>query len=237
MDRPERVSVCAEVIDRIKELARENHYGPGSKLPSEREFAEQLGVSRPTVREALRTLAVMGVLETRHGSGTQISTTGANVLRVPFEFLMILDQPELMDLYETRELLEVHLAGRAAERRTEEDLAAIKQALDDMSGELSDPHTTEANVRFHEAIAAAAHNPILERIMNSLYEGIRMGIELTRPAVRDWGTSFEIHRDVYEAIRRQNPADARRAMTIHMAMAIEELRRSGMGSPRGERLS
>src|SRR5690242_10298799 len=70
---PAKSSVCEDVIERIKELIREGRFGPGLKIPSERELAEQLQVSRASIREALRTLAIMGVLETRHGSGTQVS--------------------------------------------------------------------------------------------------------------------------------------------------------------------
>src|SRR5579862_3454018 len=141
------MSVCEDIIEQIKELVRSDHYGLGSKLPSERELAEQLGVSRPSVREALRTLAIMGVLETRHGSGTQVSESSQNILRAPFEFLMILDQPTLFELYETRALIEVFLAGRAAEQWTSADLEAIENALNEMRHNQSKPALlTEANV-------------------------------------------------------------------------------------------
>lgn len=225
-----KLSVCEDIIEQIKALVRSNQYRPSSRLPSERDLAEQLGVSRPSVREALRTLAIMGVLETQHGSGTRVSDSSANVLKAPFEFLMLLEQPTIFELYETRELIEVYLAGRAAERRTPDDLAAIECALADMRQGISDPASmTDPNVRFHQAVAAAAHNPVLERIMSCIHDGIRACIEATRPGVRDWIVSYEIHEQIFDAIRRQNPADARRAMTIHMAMAVDELQRVQAG--------
>jgi GntR family transcriptional repressor for pyruvate dehydrogenase complex len=205
-------------------------------LPGEREFAEQLGVSRASMREALRTLASMGLLETRPGSGTLVSTSSANLLKTPFELMLMLDQPPLHELYETRELLEVHLAGRAAEHRTEDDLAAIQGALQHMRKHLMVPaEVNKANVRFHEAIAAAAHHSVLERIMTSLHEGIRLSVEATQPAVRDWESVYEIHHRIFDAVQRKDIQDARRAMTIHMAMAFDELSRISVGGNQSQK--
>src|SRR5262245_44934190 len=125
-------SVVEEIIEQIKDLIHSERYAPSARLPSERDLAKQLKVSRPSVREALRTLTLMGVVDTRHGSGTQIAASSARVLKTPFEFLLSLDRPSMEELLEARELLEVFLAGRAAERRTQEDLGAIQRALDDM---------------------------------------------------------------------------------------------------------
>jgi GntR family transcriptional repressor for pyruvate dehydrogenase complex len=222
----EKASVCEDIIERIKAMVRESRYRPGAKIPSERELAEQLGVSRPSVREALRTLAFLGVLETRHGSGTQIADSSANLLRASFEFVMLFEEPTVFELYETRELIEVYLAGRAAENRTPDDLAEIESALQGMRETVASPQwMTDSNVRFHGAVAAAAHNPVLGRFMRCLQDGIRACIEATYPGVRNWEHTYGIHEQIYEAIRRQNPADARRAMTIHMAMAVDELQR------------
>ncbi|HZP81968.1 MAG TPA: FadR/GntR family transcriptional regulator [Chthonomonadaceae bacterium] len=220
-------SVSEDVLEQIKTLVRNNHYRPGSRLPSERDLAQQLGVSRPSVRHALSTLARMGILETRRGSGTLVSDTSANILKAPFELLMILDQPTVFDLYDIREVLEVHLAGRAAERRTAEDLAALRTALDAMRAGLEEApeQMHEPNVAFHQAIAVAAHNPVAARIISCLHEGIRACTEAATPGVRDWRASYEIHERIFDAIRRQSATDARRAMTIHMAMAYDELQR------------
>lgn len=219
-------SVSDQVIDQLKERVRSGAYPPGARLLSERELAKQLGVSRPTVRHAIGALVQMGVLEARHGAGTVVSPSSVNVLRGPFEMLLLLEQPSLEELYEVRELIEVHLASRAAERRTEEDLRSMEEALAGMRGSVTDPERmTDPNLAFHEAVARAAHLPVLERFMSCLHDGIRACMEATRPYVRDWVVSYETHERIYEAIRRGSATDARRAMTIHMAMAIEELRR------------
>lgn len=221
-----RRSICQDIIEQFKELVRTNYYPPGSRLPSERELAEQLGVSRPCLREALRTLTIMGVLETRHGSGTQVAESSENILNAPFEFLLILDRPTIYELYEKRELIEVFLAGRAALHRTPDDLIAIETILNDMRDQLPDPPAmTEANVRFHKAVAAAAHDVVLGRVVVCLQDGIRSCIEATGPAVRDWMASLKVHQEIFDAIRRQDAEGARQAMAKHMREAVETLRR------------
>jgi GntR family transcriptional regulator, transcriptional repressor for pyruvate dehydrogenase complex len=214
------------VIEKIRDMLLDGEYGPGSRLPSERALSERFGVSRPTVREAMRTLMNLGILETRHGSGTTVSVSRDRLLRASFEFMVILDRPTLLELYETREVLEVHLAGKAAKNRTDADLARMQNAIDRMASSLDDTEGwTEANVEFHEAIASAAHQPILERIMVGLYGGIKACIESTAPMVVDLGRMVELHRAIFEGIRQQNVSAAKKAMRQHMAVAIEELSR------------
>jgi GntR family transcriptional repressor for pyruvate dehydrogenase complex len=217
-------SLCEDLVERIKQMVKEGRFGPGSPLPAERDLARELGVSRASVREALRTLSIMGFLETRHGSGTHVSLSSVNVLRSSFQFMLLLDKPSVADLYETRELLEVHLAGRAAERRSDEDLARIELALADLAASRLDrPRAVEANARFHEAVAIAAHCPVLERFMSCIHDGIRACITAATPGESDWRGSLAIHVQVCDAIRRRNPADARSAMTLHMGRAILNL--------------
>jgi GntR family transcriptional repressor for pyruvate dehydrogenase complex len=222
-------AVTERVTAEIKAMVTSGQFPPGARLPGEREMAHQFGVSRPTVRQAVGALVQMGVLEARQGAGTAVARSGVNVLKTPFEMLLMLEQPTVYELYEVRELVEVHLAGRAAERRTPDDLVALEAALRTMRAHVSDPEgMTDPNVAFHEAVAAAAHLPVMERFMACLQDGIRSCIEATRPGVWDWILSYEIHERIYEAIRRGSATDARRAMTIHMAMAIEELHRLGI---------
>jgi GntR family transcriptional regulator, transcriptional repressor for pyruvate dehydrogenase complex len=217
------------IIAEIKGLIQSGEFPPGSRFLSERELVSRFGVSRPTIRQALGSLSQMGVLEARQGAGTVVARTGENVLRAPFELLMLLEQPTLHELYEVRELVEVHLAGRAAERRTPDDLVAMEAALAGMRQAVTDPdRMTDPNLRFHMAIAAAAHLPLLERFMACLHDGIRTCIEATRPGVQDWIVSYEIHERIYDAIRQRRGTDARRAMILHMAMALDELRRLGV---------
>lgn len=221
-----RNSVSEDVIEQIKSLVRSDEYKPGSRLPSERDLARQLGVSRPSIRHALSALAQMGILETRQGSGTIVAGSSANVLRAPFEYLMLLEHPSVFELYEVRELIEVYLAGRAAERRTGEDMVLLDAAFQAMQRQDADnAYRTAGDIAFHQTIATAAHMPMLTRILACLQDGIAACMESARPAVHNWLDSYSIHEHILEAIRKQSATEARHAMTIHMAMAVEELRR------------
>lgn len=224
--RPVRkTSVVDGVLDRLRELLRSE--GPGARLPGERELARRLGVSRPSVREALRALERMGVLDTRHGSGSQVAASGADVLKMPLAFLLALDKPSLLDLHETRQLIDVHLAGRAAERRTDDDLKAMKGALDELRGRMKARRGYIApDFRFHKALAAAAHNPLLERVMTCLSEHVIALMDTVKPDVHDWDVSFTIHEKIFRAIQKRDVPGARRLMTLHHDMMTDELKKA-----------
>jgi GntR family transcriptional regulator, transcriptional repressor for pyruvate dehydrogenase complex len=219
-------SVAENVAEAIMAMVRSGELKPGARLLSERDLAVQLGVSRASVRQAIAMLTERGALETRQGAGTTVAAGGDNVFRTPFETLLLLDTPSLSELYEVRELVEVHLAGRAAEHRTPADLAAIEAALKAMRETVDTPaDQVEPNVAFHEAVARAAHLPLLAHFVVSLHDTIRAAVAATHPGVRDRMASYDIHAAIYEAIRRGRVMDARRAMTVHMAMATDEIAR------------
>lgn len=219
-----KASVVTGVLGRLKPILH-----AGTRLPSERELSRKLRVSRPSLREALRTLELMGVVDTRHGSGTQVADSGTDVLKAPLEFLFLLDRPSIEDLVETRALLEVHLAGRAAERRDAKDLAALESSLKDMKSKLARPiEVTDPDIRFHQAIAAASHNRLLERLMNCLRDAITEVMVAAWPGVPDMDTSFAMHVKVYQAIRRGNAAASRRAMSRMMDEFRKELKQVGL---------
>lgn len=216
-------TVVTGVLGRLKPILT-----AGSRLPSERELSRRLRVSRPSLREALRTLELMGVVDTRHGSGTHVADSGTDVLRKPLEFLFLLDRPSIADLLETRSLLEVHLAARAAERRNDADLKAIDDALRQMKSRLSRPSdVTDPDLRFHEAIAAASHNRLLERLMNCLRGAISELMEAAWPGQPDMQASYELHVRIAAAIRKRDVDGARRAMERHMDGMSKELRKVG----------
>ena len=219
-------SVAENVADALMNMVRSGELKPGARLLSERDLAIRLEVSRASVRQAIATLTERGALETRQGAGTTVASGGNNVFRAPFETLLLLDAPSLAELYEVRELVEVHLAGRAAEHRTDADLATILAALDAMHDTVDTPASQiDPNVAFHEAVAHAAHLPLLTHFVVSLHDSLRAAVAATHPGVRDRMASYNIHAAIYDAIRRGSVMDARRAMIVHMAMATDELTR------------
>ncbi|MBC8102375.1 MAG: FadR family transcriptional regulator [Cytophagales bacterium] len=221
-------SVAISIVEEIKQELVRGRYRPGSRLPTERELAQQLRISRSTIREAMRMLAVLGVVEARGRAGTHIASDASAVLREPFAFLMALEHPSPESLLEARETVEVRLAGWAAERRTEAELIGIQAAIGAgrESGYLAaapapPPRGTYGD--FHCAVARAAHNPALSSYLITLYEWQRRQIPATAPVrIEDWprlADSLATHQRICDAIRDRDADAARRLMTIDMQYA------------------
>ena len=213
-------AIYEEVIAQIKALLREGQYLPGDKLPSERELSERLGVNRNAVREAIRALTLLGVIQTRPQSGSHLSTQVEGMLRLPFEFLMLMLRPTYQEIQELRGLIEVYAAGRAAEQRTDTDLANIEAALAEL-------HATNhqinngggPNRRFHRAIAAATHNRLLEYLLFCLLEARSSYIRSLSPTGTGRREQNQHHERLLDAVRRGDSAAAKQAMQDDMGTA------------------
>src|SRR5262245_10723868 len=146
-----RSSVAAEqVIEHIRELIQAGTLRPGHRLPSERELAREMGVSRPSVRAGLRSLAAMGVVRTRHGAGTFITDGPPALVSEPLGLLAELHGISRDGLFEARRVLEVGTVALAAERATGEQLASMSDEITGMYAALDDPQTFLVHdVRFH----------------------------------------------------------------------------------------
>src|SRR5437867_6549820 len=124
-----RTGVSDEVISRFKDLISRRVLIAGTRLPPERELAQAMGVSRPTLRQSMKALQILGVIRIRHGDASYMAESASNILKEPLEFALALKGISRKDLFETRQTLEVRLASLAAERRTEEDLQHMRNAL------------------------------------------------------------------------------------------------------------
>ena len=148
------------VMQSVKDMITSGRLAPGSRLPIEKELAASLGVSRGTLREGVRALAMMGVLETRQGDGTYVTSLDANLLLAPMGFMVDLQTPaNSAHLQSVRRVLESEAASRAASRLTDQQLAAAKTVLDDVEPLLDADEITdyeaimEADIAFHRIIA------------------------------------------------------------------------------------
>jgi GntR family transcriptional regulator, transcriptional repressor for pyruvate dehydrogenase complex len=203
--------LCAHIAD--------NEMSPGDRLPPERELAAKLGVSRASLSQALVALEVQGVLSVRHGDG-------AVLLRRPVDDGAVKALREhanrLPDIIEAREALEVKIAGLAAERRTDEEMAAIDAAISTMEAEVeSGERGVSGDEQFHQAITTAAHSALLAKLMNEISGLVReTRIESLSQPERP-RASLEGHRRIAEAIRRQDPAEAARAMAAHIRLVSD----------------
>jgi DNA-binding FadR family transcriptional regulator len=143
----------------------------GSSLPSERDLAVQLGVSRPVLREALRALAMIGVVEIRHGAGTLLRRPDASALGQFFAFSMMYDVPLAEDITEARIAVECQTGRLAIKRATAGDFEVLEAALERIDATIDDPESgAEADYAFHCALVAAAHAPVLSTLYLALTE-------------------------------------------------------------------
>jgi GntR family transcriptional repressor for pyruvate dehydrogenase complex len=225
--------VAERVVHHVRDLIERGTIKPGDRLPAERLLAAQIGISRPSLRAGLRALAAMGIVEARHGSGTFIKAGPIMLVPEPLQLLAALHGLTRDELFEARRLLEVGVAGLAAERATPEQVAAMADAVAGMFAGLGDPPEHLAHdVRFHRAVAAGANNKavgaLIEMISALFFELRRSSIE---HAV-DLRDSAEQHRRIYQAIRAREPEKARQAMADHLTsaqanQAAEESERGG----------
>ncbi|TDC11346.1 FadR family transcriptional regulator [Streptomyces sp. 8K308] len=211
MSRPR---LYEQVVDRLRSYVGEAGLRAGDRLPAERDLAQRLGVSRASVKQAIVVLEVQGLVEVRHGGGTYLRRDSLDA--EPVERL-VERRRRLPDVLEAREALETKLAELAAERRTAEDLAALRAALDHMSEEIgAGGDGVEGDRRFHEAVTAAAHSGLLAEFMRSIAEQIA---ESRTESLRQPGRparSLAQHRAILEAIESAHPKAAAAAMRRHV---------------------
>src|SRR5207249_5385718 len=164
----DRVSQAAAsvAVEHIQQLVQSGELKPGDRLPSERELARRLGVSRSTLREAIRALVVMNILVPRHGDGTYVSSLEPELLSAPFTFALDTQPALRTHLFEARRVLETACARLAATRISDAELAE----LDDLAtaGDSDADALIDRDVELHTAIAHAARNPILLALMGSM---------------------------------------------------------------------
>jgi GntR family transcriptional regulator, transcriptional repressor for pyruvate dehydrogenase complex len=167
-----RRSPLAELaVSQLREQVLSGQWPVGARLPAETELARLLGVGRSTVREAVRVLVHDGLLETRQGSGTFVRSVTADSGWEP-----LLRRAAILEVYEVRQALEVQAAGLAAARRTREDIAQINARLgerEQAGAAARDTAFVDADVAFHKAVVAAAHNPLLSEMFTSFTAVLR----------------------------------------------------------------
>ncbi len=221
---PDRVEGSTEqVVSYVRARIEQGLLRPGDRLPAERDLATEIGVSRPTVRAGLRALAAMGVVQSRHGSGTYIPAGPPTLGSEALGFLAALHGFTREEMYEARRILEVGAAGLAAERATPGQLAAMAEEVANLFASMNDPiGFLVHDIEFHRSVAAASANPIIAAVMEMIselyYERRRETAE--RATDRNLHDAADMHRRVYQAIRSHDPQAARAAMNEHLLQAL-----------------
>lgn len=222
--KPKRIS--DQVFEQLRDLLFRGHFKPGEQLMTEREMAGTLGVSRPTVREAINKLVAMGMLVHRQGQGTFVVSPADNAQNNPLAAVIDDQDVSLRELMEVRLGLECNAVALAARRATEEDLQELHKSLDEMIAEIKQGGLGHhADVSFHMAISYASKNTVQVRIMKNLYDLMFYGIkENLHHLYSDPANLEEIvqqHLDIFTALRNRDPQAAYQAMHGHITYVLD----------------
>ncbi|WP_250474522.1 FadR/GntR family transcriptional regulator [Caballeronia sp. GAFFF1] len=226
-------NLTEEVVAELSERIRSGTLQPGDKLPTESEIMAQLGVSRTVVRESISRLQAARLVQTRHGIGTFVLEAGDHD-RFQIEAAGDLTIRDVMAILELRISLEAEAAGLAAMRRTDENLAQMRRALDEFERHIASgtENAVAADVAFHLELAKATGNRYFHSILSQLGNTIipRTRVNSAALAHNDPGSYLDRvnreHEDIYDAIERRDPEAARAAMRMHLSNSRERLRRA-----------
>lgn len=222
----EKDILSEKIAAKLLSLIRERELRPGDKLPPERELATKMRVSRPSLREALRALSLMKVVEIRHGDGTYISSLSPQTLVEHLDFVFTLNDSTFLELFETRKIIEVGIVALAAQLITDEEIETLEVCVTRSSEASHDPSTLlQLDLEIHQCIAQASHNQILIRFMQVIN---RLGLASRQRTVQLPGVperSISDHQRIVAALKARDPEAARQAMLNHLANVQQELKR------------
>lgn len=216
-----KLSVSEAIVNRIRDSISRGELRPGDRLPPERDLASQLGVSRMAVREGIKVLSAMGLVEVRQGDGTFVRHVRAENLLDTRVAGSLLEAAQLLEVVEVRMALEVEMAGLAARRATAEDLEAMDASIRHMEEFLiqEGPRYLEPDLEFHAAICEAARNNSLSRVYENITDLIHHLRQHTYRVPGSGQRALASHRAILTAIRAGDEAAARQAMRQHMENA------------------
>lgn len=223
--------IYEEVAETLHEMIRTGQLKPGDRIDSVQQLAENFQVGRSAIREALSALKAMGLVEMRQGEGTFIKSFDAKQITFPLSTAILLKKEDIANLLEVRKVIETGISAAAAKKRTDMDIYAMEQVLEEMknaqgNGELGE----KADFKFHVTLSAAAHNPILSSLMDQV-SGLMF--EIQKETRRLWLFSkqttseklYEQHVAIYKAIAEKDEEKARNSMLSHLENVEEILRK------------
>src|SRR5436190_234077 len=189
------VSSAGQVVDFVRREIDAGRLKSGDRLPAERDLAQEIGVSRPSLRSGLQTLQAIGVIQSRQGAGTFIAAGPPRLGGAPLSFLAALHGFTRDDMFEARRVLELGAASLAAERATLEKITTLADEVTAMFASLDDPQEYLIHdVHFHRAVAAASGNPVIATLIDTISELVYETRRLTVERAQDLKESAEMHR-------------------------------------------
>ena len=230
----DQVDVHEAARERISELIREGGYQPGDRLPAERQLAASLRVSRVVVREALKVLEALGMVEIMQGSGTYVVDPHRDPVAAALAAGSTVDMAFIRQLIDVRAALDVKAAELAAERATAKDLTRLRAVLRDLDAEHAhDPAAASLSLVFESLLAQVAGNPLLsanQRAVHQLWVKAWSAVGLAPGPKQAFNAE---HRAVFEAVAAHDPAQAGRLMAAHVGRDLAGAEPAGVGTDRG----
>jgi GntR family transcriptional repressor for pyruvate dehydrogenase complex len=223
-----------DVLSLFTQLIRDGRIRPGQRLPNERALARRLGLSRPSLREAVRALVAMRILEVHHGDGTYVTSLQPELLAEPLRLILALDASSILALFELRRVVEPAAAALAAVRATAAERKALRAELE--RGKEFQGHPAalvDHDTTLHRLLHLAAHNPLLVSLSASLASLARQSRLRTVRLPRNARLTIREHRAIVEAVCARRPLEAARAMTRHLERIERQLRSERNTNARG----
>lgn len=219
-----RKKAWEEVCDQIKALIIAGSWRPGDRLPAEIELAAQFGVSRPTLREALRQLNLFGLIDIRHGEGNFISRPNAESFMTPLLPLLIENKDNILSIMEARNMIEVKTASIAASRASESEIQLLNHYVEQMVDFSNNKEQfAKTDHLFHKQIALATRNPIIIKMYQAI-EDLLLGQQLRIIGLPDAiENGISEHRKIVEALKKRDAQAAGKSMQSHLENTMERI--------------
>jgi GntR family transcriptional repressor for pyruvate dehydrogenase complex len=222
------VALTDEAIDKIKEMIVSGALGPGDRLPKEADLAERLGLSRNSLREAVKALSIIKVLDVRQGDGTYVTSLSPDLLLESLSFIVDFHRDDtVLQFLEVRRILEPAATALASRRMNDADIAKLQRVLDELGSSPSVEALVANDLEFHRAIAAGSGNAALCSLIDGLSgptTRARIWRGLTQEGAVD--KTREQHQAIVDAIAGREPELARSWATVHIAGVEEWLRQA-----------
>nr|WP_320120647.1 FadR/GntR family transcriptional regulator [uncultured Marinifilum sp.] len=212
-----------KIIRQIRSLIVSGYLSPGDKLPSERKLSEKLGVGRTYIRDAIKKLEFFGVLTTHPQSGVVVNGTDISAMEGLFSNIMKIERPDFQSLVETRVTMEIFSVRKAAERRTEEDIILLEEALSAYEKKIKNNLPSEnEDFQFHLRIAETSHNAVIKTMMLIILPDILAIYRKEKVCGQDsLAKTDSEHRGILEAIKEQDADKAAMLMEKHLHDVLE----------------
>lgn len=208
------------IMEQIKDIVKKGELKSGDKLPSERELADKLEVSRTSVREALKALTMLGLIESKHGEGNFIKSNFEDSLLEPLSIVFLLIENKNEDIIELRRIIEPEAAALAAKNIKGPELGELKKIMNDLNDSLDVEASAELDKKFHYKIAQASGNHLISTIMFSISSLIEKYIDSSHIHGMNKQVVKLQHEEIYMALESQDPKRASECVKKHLELGI-----------------